>query len=139
MQKLYTLAFRFVQNSRRDPEIIRYIIVGVASNTAGYLLYLVLTILFGIGHKTAMSGLYAIGSIINFYANRQWTFRAKGTVGLGMVRFILAIVLGYFINLLGLFLFVDLVGWPHELVQGGAIVVMSVYFFLINKFFVHTA
>jgi putative flippase GtrA len=138
MQKFNTFISRCLEKQNLDKQVVRYIIVGVASNTIGYLLYLVLTQL-GVGHKTAMSGLYFIGVAINFYLNRSWTFRTTQSVRAGLARLLLAIALGYLLNLIWLYTFVDLVGWPHELVQLAAIVVISVYFFMINKHYVHAA
>lgn len=138
MQKFNTFISRCLVKQNLDKQVVRYIIVGVASNTIGYLLYLALTQL-GVGHKTAMSCLYVIGVAINFYLNRRWTFRAAQPVRAGLARFLLAIALGYLLNLVWLYIFVDLAGWPHELVQLAAIVVISVYFFMINKHYVHAA
>lgn len=138
MQKFNTFFSRCLEKQNLDKQVVRYIIVGVASNTIGYLLYLVLTQL-GVGHKTAMSCLYFIGVGINFYLNRSWTFRTTQSVRAGLARLLLAIALGYLLNLIWLYTFVDLVGWHHELVQLAAIVVISVYFFMINKHYVHAA
>jgi len=136
MQKLYTTLLNLSGKSALDPQVIRYIIVGVATNTIAYLLYLVLTQLGG-GHKTAMSCIYIIGAAINFYFNRRWTFGAAQSISAGLARYLLAMALGYLLNLVWLYMFVDLIGCPHELVQAGAIVVISIYFYLINKHYVH--
>jgi len=138
MQKFNTFISRCLEKQNLDKQVVRYIIVGVASNTIGYLLYLALTQL-GVGHKTAMSCLYFIGVGVNFYLNRSWTFRTTQSVRAGLARLLLAIALGYLLNLVWLYAFVDLAGWPHELVQLAAIVVISVYFFMINKHYVHAA
>ena len=138
MQLFNTLISKYLGKQNLDKQVVRYIIVGVASNTIGYLLYLALTQL-GVGHKTAMSGLYLIGVGINFYLNRSWTFRTTQSVRAGLTRLLLAIALGYLLNLVWLYVFVDLGGWPHELVQLAAIVVIAVYFFMINKHYVHAA
>lgn len=138
MQKLYTLWSKCSGMPKVDKQVIRYIIVGVASNTIAYLLYLVLTQL-GVGHKAAMSCIYVIGAAINFYLNRKWTFRAVQSVRAGLARYLVAIALGYLLNLAWLYLFVDLLGWQHELVQAAAIVVIAIYFFMINKHYVHAA
>ncbi len=138
MQKFNTLMSRCLGKQNLDKQVVRYIIVGVASNTIGYLLYLMLTQL-GVGHKTAMSCLYVIGVAFNFYLNRSWTFRSAQPVRTGLARFLLAIALGYLLNLVWLYVFVDLAGWRHELVQLAAIVVISVYFFMINKHYIHAA
>lgn len=138
MQKLYAFISKCPGKPRIDKQVARYIIVGVASNAVAYLLYFALTRL-GVGYKTAMSCIYVIGAAINFYLNRKWTFSASQSVRAGLVRYLLALALGYILNLVWLFIFVDLAGWPHELVQAGAIVVIAVYFFLINKHYVHAA
>ena len=138
MQLFDTFMSKCLGKQNLDKQVVRYIIVGVASNTIGYLLYLALTQL-GVGHKTAMSGLYFIGVGMNFYLNRSWTFRTTQTVKTGLARLLLAIALGYFLNLIWLYTFADLAGWPHELVQLAAIVVIAVYFFMINKYYVHAA
>ena len=138
MQLFNTLMSKCLGKPNLDKQVVRYIIVGAASNTIGYLLYLALTQL-GVGHKTAMSCLYFIGVAINFYFNRNWTFRTTQSVRAGLARLLMAIALGYLLNLVWLYVFVDLVGWHHELVQLAAIVVISIYFFMINKYYVHAA
>ena len=119
-------------------QLIRYGVVGVASNTIAYFLYLLLTQI-GIGYKVAMSCVYVAGAVFSFYLNRKWTFRAAHSVSGGIARYLLALLLGYLLNLVWLYVFVDLVGWRHELVQASAIVVISVYFFVVNKYYVHAA
>jgi len=138
MQKLYTFMSKCTAKPKIDKQVIRYLIVGVASNLIGYLFYLALTRL-GVGHKTAMSCIYVIGAAISFYLNRRWTFRAARPIRAGLARYLLALALGYLLNLAWLYIFVDLLGWRHELVQAGAIVVIAVYFFMINKYYVHAA
>jgi putative flippase GtrA len=82
MQLFDTFMSKCLGKQNLDKQVVRYIIVGVVSNTIGYLLYLALTQL-GVGHKTAMSGLYFIGVGMNFYLNRSWTFRTTQSVRFG--------------------------------------------------------
>lgn len=137
MFTFYKLVLKSLQSSILNPEIARYVVAGIATNTIGYLIYLMLTLFVGVGPKTAMTVLYAIGTIINFYVHRRWTFRVVGAIRYSMIRNSLAILLGYLLNLILLFILVDLASFPHELVQASAIVAISIYFFLINKYFVH--
>jgi putative flippase GtrA len=123
--------------ARIDPAIGKYIVVGLGTNGIGYLLYLLITWL-GMGHKSAMTLLYLIGIIVNFYLNRRWTFKAQGSARNGFLRFLLVVVVGYILNLFWLVLFVDTIGLRHQLVQAAVIPVMAVYFFVANKYFVHT-
>ena len=126
-----------VQEDKINGQIVRYAIAGVISNGVGYLLYLIATMFFGLGHKTAMTGLYSVGMAVSFYINRKWTFRGTGTIRRSAVRFFITMVMGYAINFLLLFVFVDLFGFAHQLIQAFAIALMAVYFFLLNKWYVH--
>ena len=126
-----------VQEDKINGQIVRYAIAGVISNGVGYLLYLIATMFFGLGHKTAMTGLYSVGMAVSFYINRKWTFRGTGTIRRSAVRFFITMVMGYAINFLLLFVFVDLFGFAHQLIQAVAIALMAVYFFLLNKWYVH--
>ena len=126
-----------VQEDKINGQIVRYAIAGVISNGVGYLLYLIATMFFGLGHKTAMTGLYPVGMVVSFYINRKWTFRGTGTIRRSAVRFFITMVMGYAINFLLLFVFVDLFGFAHQLIQAFAIALMAVYFFLLNKWYVH--
>ena len=60
-------------------QFFRYAIVGLISNVILYLAYLLLTGL-GLGHKTAMTLLYAVGILQSFLLNRQWTLGLHGDV-----------------------------------------------------------
>ncbi len=52
----------------------RYATVGLAANGVAYILYLAMT-WSGVGHKTAMILLYAVGVSLTFLFNRKWSFR----------------------------------------------------------------
>ena len=58
-------------------QFVRYVIVGFCSNAVLYCIYLVATN-YGIGYKTAMILLYAIGILLTFLFNRRWTFTITG-------------------------------------------------------------
>ena len=119
-------------------QVIRYGIVGIASNVFLYLVYLCITFA-GVGHKTAMSGIYVIGILQTFIANRSWTFRHEGPPDAALVRYILAYVVGYFINLLFLWAFVDYLGLPHQGVQAAAIILVAGCLFLMQKYWVFSS
>ncbi|MBS0543123.1 MAG: GtrA family protein, partial [Proteobacteria bacterium] len=58
-------------------QLIRYGIVGFASNAVGYLLYLAITAA-GMEHKLAMTLLYAVGVAQTFVFNKRWSFGHGG-------------------------------------------------------------
>ena len=56
---------------------LRFGIVGLVSNAVLYLLYLLLTTV-GVGHKTAMTLLFAVGTLQTFVVNKRWTLAIEG-------------------------------------------------------------
>jgi putative flippase GtrA len=115
--------------------LVRFTAVGIGSNAVLYLLYLVLTWL-GMGHKSAMSGLFVLGMVQTFLLNKIWTFAHRGSMSTVIGRYFLAYALGYLLNLLVLIFFVDELGLPHQLMQGLAIPLVAVIVFLIQRHWV---
>lgn len=116
-------------------QLIRYGIVGLASNAVGYLLYLVITAA-GMEYKLAMTLLYAVGVAQTFIFNKRWSFRHAGAHGTAFVRYCIAYAAGYFINLAVLFILVDRLGYAHQIVQGVMILALAALLFLLQKFWV---
>ncbi|UCP09447.1 GtrA family protein [Pseudomonas sp. MM213] len=116
-------------------QVFSYVLIGLLINLTGYTLYLLLTY-FGNTPKSTMTALYFIGALIGFFANRSFTFRHDGHVGKAGVRYLLAQLLGYLLNLLLLSLFVDWLDFPHQIVQAIAIVVVAIFLFVLSRFFV---
>lgn len=116
-------------------QLIRYGLVGVASNAAIYLVYLLLTYL-GMEAKAAMTLVYLIGASIGFAGNRNWTFAHRGGTSSAALRYVLAHVFGYILNFLILYTFVDRFGYAHQWVQAAAIFIVAGFLFMIFKYFV---
>jgi putative flippase GtrA len=119
-------------------QLILYGIVGVGSNLALYVFYLVITSFHVVPWK-AMSISYLIGSLIGFVANRQWTFSYRGSLPSTLLRYAAAHMCGYLINLMMIRIFVDKFGFAHQLVQAAAIVVVATFLFLTFKYLVFPA
>jgi putative flippase GtrA len=116
-------------------QLLRYAIVGAASNLLCYVIYLGLTRL-GLGPKLAMTLLYAVGLLQTFVFNKKWTFEHGGSHSKVFFRYCAAYGLGYVINIGVLFILVDLRGYPHQLVQGVMILSLALMLFLIQKYWV---
>lgn len=116
----------------------RYAVVGLASNLALYAAYLLLTY-WGLASKVAMTLLYAMGVIQTFAFNKRWSFGASGTTRVQFRRYCLAYGAGYLLNISGLFVLSDFLGWPHQLAQGILILVTAVLLFLLQKLWVFRA
>ena len=116
-------------------QLFRYVLVGLGSNVILYLGYLLLTS-FGFGYKTAMTLLYGLGILQTFLFNRSWTFGHQGYIHSAFVRYTSIYLLGYLVNLTGLYVFVDLLGFPHQLVQGLMIVIVAALLFVLQRLWV---
>lgn len=118
-------------------QLTRYALVGIVSNLAGYLVYLMVTYL-GATPKLTMTFLYGVGAAIGYIGNRNVTFAHKGSLLGSGIRYFMAHCFGYFINLSILIMFVDKFGYAHQWVQAIAIFVVAGFLFIAIKFFVFT-
>jgi putative flippase GtrA len=116
-------------------QLIRYGLVGVATNLAMYVVYLLITYL-GVEPKKAMTLVYLVGASIGFIGHRNWSFSHRGSAINSAIRYIAAHLSGYVLNLLILVVFVDRLGYAHQVVQGVAIIVLAMYLFVVFKYFV---
>jgi len=113
----------------------RFLFVGVLTNLTFYFLYIYITY-SGIDHKYAMSIVYVLGVASGFWFNRKWTFNHQGYINKAFTRYLILYFSGYFLNLGGLWILVDKIGYPHQLVQFGLAVIMAVFFFSIQRVWV---
>lgn len=123
---------------RSELQFIRYALVGFASNLALYVAYLLVTRV-GIGHKSAMTALYALGVAQTFVFNRRWSFEYEGHARAAFLRYGLAYAGGYLLNLAALAVLVDWLTLPHQWVQGISAVVLAFALFSAQKFWVFRA
>jgi putative flippase GtrA len=124
-----------MNRARTFRQFVRFGIVGVASNGALYLLYLGMTVV-GMGPKLAATIAYAAGVLQTFAFNRSWSFGHGRAPGAALVRYVLAYGSGYALNMLALVLLVDRAGYPHQWVQASMILVLAVFLFAVQKFWV---
>lgn len=124
-----------IWNNHSIKQLFLFGMIGILSNLAGYLIYLLIT-QFGIEPKVAMTILYIFGVSLNYHGNRKWTF-AQDNQSLGArSRFILAHIIGYMINFTLLVIFVDVLGYNHKITQAVAILIVAGYLFIALKYFV---
>ena len=113
-------------------QFARYAIVGGLSNLTGYFVYLLLT-WFYFEPKMAMTLVYLTGATVGFLGNRQWTFVHNGKILPTLSKYLFAHACGYCCNYMILYLFVDRMGYPHEVVQAVAILVVATLLFIVMK------
>ena len=112
-----------------------YGVIGVINNLAWFSVYLLVTYL-GVDPKLAMAVLYFLGATMSYVGNRRWSFRHEGQVSTSFAKYVVAHIGGIAINYAMLVVFVDRMGYPHQLVQGLAIFVVAAYLFVAMKLLV---
>ncbi len=115
-------------------QIVRYGIVGLASNSALYLAYLVLTNL-GVGNKLAMTVLFLIGVLQTFLLNKTWSFAYRGLSKASFFKYIFIYSIAYLLNWGALWVLVEHWAW-HQLVQGVVICVIAIMLFVSQRYWV---
>ena len=78
-------------------QLVRYGLVGLFSNLAGYCVYLLLTYLWP-SPKLVMTALYTVGAVTAFFGNRRYTFNDDGHIGRTGVRYLIVHAFGYSLN-----------------------------------------
>ena len=116
-------------------QLARYGVVGVLNNLLGYLIYLLVTWLW-LDPKIAVTLMYPIGAVTAYFGHARYSFAYSGRTSHGIVRYIIAHLIGYGANIGMLYLFSDRLGYPHQLVQAVAIVAVAGILYLLFRYFV---
>ncbi|WGS54150.1 GtrA family protein [Paraburkholderia sp. D15] len=119
-------------------QLARFVAVGIASNAILYVLYLAATSI-GIGHKVAMTALFALGIVQTFVFNKKWSFQHSGSNGSAFIRYLGAYCAAYCINLAAMMIFVDRYHISDRLVQAVMIVVVAAFMFVAQRLWVFPA
>ena len=114
------------------PSLLRYGLVGVGANILLYLGYLALTHV-AIGHKIAMTLMFLTGVAITFVLNRGWSFQVQHPAPGALMRYCITYAAGYVVNLAGLMLLVDGLGFRHDVVQAVLIVAVAALMFVLQR------
>lgn len=116
-------------------QFTRFAAVGVTANFILYVLYLLLTS-FGLEYVLAMTILYVTGVCYTFFFNKKWTFEKNTRITAEFLRYLMLYLVGYFINLSMLILFVHYLGFGHQIVQGIMVIILAGLFFIAQKYWV---
>jgi putative flippase GtrA len=115
-------------------QLLRYGVVGLLTNLVGYLIYLLLTL--WVEPKLAVTILYPVGVLIGYFGHARYSFAYEGRTLSGLARFLVAHAIGYGANVSLLYVFTDLLGYPHWAVQAAAIFIVAALLFVLFRFFV---
>lgn len=116
-------------------QLVSFSFVGLCSNLLGYGAYLLL-VANGIDPKIAVTLLYSIGVLVSYLGNKRLTFRDTGNVLSSGARYLAVYFMGYLLNLFLIFWFVDRLGFPSQIVQAMAILLVAIVLFAMLQIFV---
>lgn len=119
----------------KDSSIRKFILVGLVYNIIGYLFYLVTTFL-GAKPQYAAIFLFCINLTMGYFGHRKVSFTSDNSIVKSSILYILTYIVALGINLGLLTLFVDHLGFPHQLVQATCIVIIACFSFVSLKYLV---
>jgi putative flippase GtrA len=116
-------------------EFIRYVLTGIITNASALCLFY-LFVRIGFDPKIVLSILYVLSICLAFIMNKQWSFSHSGMITKPAVRYIIAYVVCYFVNLFALDYFTRLKGYSPLIVQSFAVVIAASFLFFVQKFWI---
>ena len=128
---IYTLRSIF------STDTIRYVINGLFLNGIGYLAYLLVTNL-GISPLLTVAIFYPLWLIVSFFTHKLFTFKVvkPQNTSKGLITFVTVYFLGYLLNITLIYIFHNLLKFPHQEVQFCSIIIVALFLFCLNKFIV---
>jgi len=116
-------------------QVIRFGVIGAASNFFIYIIYILLT-LAGLQYEAAMTLCFVAGVLFTFNFNKSWTFSRLGLQHAYFAKYFVVYAVAYLLNLLGLWLLVDIWAMPHQPVQAAMILFIALIIFIAQKYWV---
>lgn len=133
MKRVKRLLFNALKKDSQH-QLVKYAVVGLLNNLRGYLIYLFLTWLW-LDPKIAVALMYPIGAVTAYLGHARYSFNYSESNAHTFLRYTLAHLIGFGTNIGMLYLFWNQLGYPHQLVQAVAIVVVAgILFFLFRNF-----
>lgn len=111
----------------------RFIVTGVASNVALYLIYIIL-IKLDIYYPIALTACYMLGMLWGYYVNRLWTWRDDSPVLRSIAAYVALYLVIYVAHISFVTVLVEWVGQVAELAALISLFCLTIpLFFLLNK------
>lgn len=120
-------------------ELVKYMIVGLINTAIGYGVFWTLLHWVGCSPELANAFGYAIALCVAFYLNRIFVFSGANSSTSSMLRFFVAFAAAFLLNQAVLIVSFRVFLVPAEIAQVFAMVVYTIIFYLLNKFYVFRA
>jgi len=117
-------------------ELARFIAVGVSNTLIGLTVIYVAKWAFHVGDAPANGIGYAVGLAVSFTLNSRWTFSYRGSQRTAFIKFMVAALAAYGMNLLVVMLLIHSAGVNSYVAQALGMPVYTVIFYFSTKYFV---
>ncbi len=114
-------------------EFVRFLVVGTGNTLAGLLVIFAMKALLGANDIVANATGYLVGLSLGFTLNRLWTFRHRGVIAPAAVKFAVAFLLAYGINLAVVMTLIHNFGVNSFVAQALGVPPYTIVFFLLSK------
>ncbi|WP_183085338.1 GtrA family protein [Trinickia fusca] len=122
-----------------DHSSVRYLLVGVSNTAIGFAVIWIALSGLGFGNVAANVTGYAIAFLWSFALNRKWTFRHRGAIGKGLLRYALVCLVAYLANLAIVVWLSEFLGQRSLLVQVGGMITYTVLAYVGSRCFAFPA
>jgi dolichol-phosphate mannosyltransferase len=133
----WQLALRIHLGTRKPEnwvQLFKFGVIGASGYVINLAVFAALNEAFGVHHILAAVGAFCVAVTNNFVWNRHWTFRAAGGhAGFQAARFLTVSVLALGVNLILLYLLVDIAGGPEVPSQAISVAAAMPFNFIGNK------
>ena len=133
----WQLALRIHLGTRKPEnwvQLFKFGVVGATGYVVNLAVFAVLAEALGVHHILSAVGAFCVAVTNNFLWNRRWTFRAtEGHPGFQAARFLTVSVLALGVNLILLYLLVDVAGTPELPSQALSVAAAMPFNFIGNK------
>lgn len=117
-----------------NSSFIKYLLVGILNTIVGFGSIFIL-MFAGVGAYISNMLGYAFGIVFSYFMNKNFTFKSKNKSNIHFIKFVLAMLIAYGLNLLSLYLALNLIINPY-IAQCLAGVVYTISGYLLSRFFV---
>lgn len=126
---------RSVLTVRPPASLVRFLLVGVANTLVGLSTIYLAKWLGGVGDSLANACGYAVGLVVSFVLNRNWTFRHTGAVLPAALRWLMVFVIAYTANLGTVLTLIHEFGINGYLAQALGVPPYTALFYLGSRYF----
>ncbi len=116
-------------------QFIRMVIVGLCTNGAGFLLFILVTSL-GVSPILTISIFYPINIGLSFYYNKAWSFGHHGHLAVSAKKYLIVYCGCYILNVIILAFFNSYLGFSHLVVQFIALFPIALLLFVAQRYWV---